>query len=105
MYETLQARHELKPSQTRYSCNRFARIYGIYIHTLLQDHLARRLMHESTIVDFTFTSLIYATYRIHYNALNKGKQTPDMQKNTLTLHPYEHSLKNHAFFQSYFRCM
>jgi len=62
-------------------------------------------MHESTIVDFTFTSLIYPTYHIHYNALNKGKQMPDMQKNTLTLHPYQHSLKNHAFFQSYFRCM
>lgn len=57
-------------------------------------------MHESTIVDFTFTSLIYPTYRIHYNALSKGKQMPDMQKNTLNLHPYQHSLKIMPFFKA-----
>jgi hypothetical protein len=77
---------------------------GIGIPILLQDPLTRRQMHDSAGAGFILTCLIYPTYPIHYNVVNECKQMLDMQ-NTLTLRPYEHSLKKHAFFQCYFCCM
>jgi len=60
MYETLPARHELDPRKLGTLVSDLPRC-GNGIHILLRDHLARSLMHESTIHDFTFTSLIYPT--------------------------------------------
>jgi hypothetical protein len=56
-------------------------------------------MHKTTGADFIFNSLVYSTYRIHYDALNERKQMLDMQ-NTLTLRPYEHSFKSMPFFKA-----
>jgi hypothetical protein len=55
-------------------------------------------------VNFILTSLIGPTYPTHYNAQNKW-QILDVQRNIVTLSSYQHNLKNHAFFQSYFCCM